>query len=78
MLQEIVCKFWNVKHNIGVTTEGKYIAKVNDKVKPVVREVHRGALYYRVLGSPNRVSKKQLNNRQHIVVNYKLQEFCPF
>lgn len=28
MIEEIICKFWNKKHNIGVAENGKYFAKL--------------------------------------------------
>ena len=78
MLQEIVCKFWNTKHHIGVDSNGNYIGKLNGKIKPVLKEVHAGAIHYRFVGTSKRVSKKQLNKKEFLVTNYTLQEYCPF
>lgn len=78
MQSEIVCTFWNTKYNIGVDSNGNYFGKVGIKIKPVVKEVHLGSIHYRIVGSSKRVSKKSLNNKLHIIINYKLQDYCPF
>jgi len=78
MLKNITCKFYNKKHDIGVTNDGEYFAKIGVKIKPVKKEVFAGAIYYRAIGSSKRVSRKQLRKKEDIVRDYILQEYCPF
>jgi hypothetical protein len=78
MVEEIICKVWNTKYNIGLLPNGNYIGKVDGKIKPVKKEVFAGSIHYRCVGSDVRVSKIRLNDVKNIVYNYTIQKFCPF
>lgn len=74
----IECVWYNTKYSIGLLSNGDYIYKIDNKINPVVKEVHCGSIHYRIVGSSKRVSSKKLNNKQDIILNYKLQDYCPF
>jgi hypothetical protein len=78
MIENITCKTWNTKYNIGVTTDGKYLALHEDKIKEVIKEVHCGSIHYRIKGTGIRASKVQLNNPKYLIKNKVIQDFCPF
>jgi hypothetical protein len=78
MIDEVICKFWNTKYNIGVTDKGEYLALKDGKVKQVIKEVHCGSIHYRIKGTGIRASKAQLNKKENLTYNKVIQEYCPF
>lgn len=78
MIENITCKFWNTKYNIGVTDKGEYLALKDGKVKPVIKEVHCGSIHYRIKGTGIRESKAQLNKDEFLIKDKVIQEYCPF
>lgn len=78
MTEEIVCTYWNMEYNIGVYN-GKYIHRNSEnELIDCIREYHNGSIHYRIKGTSKRISAKRLNDKNYLIKNYQLQEYCPF
>ena len=79
MIKKIVCKYWNTKHKIGIDQLGNAIAELKDgKIVPCKKVVHMGSIHYIPKTTSLKISAKQLNEKNHIIQNFTLQNYCPF
>ena len=78
MIEKIVCKKYNTKYNIGITESGKVLAVLKDRVVECDKVVHMGSIHYRPKFTNKRVSSKSLNNKEYLVDNKIIQEYCLF
>lgn len=75
-MEEIICKVYNPKHQIGITNEGKIYAIRKGKIILCVEVVHMGSIHYKIKGSSTKISKKQIYKNS--IENYYIQSYCPF
>lgn len=78
MKEEIVCKIFNTKYNIGITYTGKVLCVLSDKIVECDKVVHMGSIHYRPKFTNKRISSKSLNKKEHLVKNKIIQQYCPF
>lgn len=79
MQQQIVCKVYNTKYNIGVTIDGKVIAVLQDKrIVDCDKVVHMGSIHYRPKFTNRRISARKLNDTKNLIRNKIIQEYSPF
>lgn len=76
MIEEIICKIYNPKHQIGITEEGKVYALIEGKIITCNKIIHMGSIHYSIKGLSKKVSEKQIY-KNHIK-NYCIQNYCPF
>ena len=77
MIQEICCKWWSEKLNIGVTEDKKVFAIINNNPVKLNREFHMMRPHYRIPGTSKRFSDLQIN-KSVAIKNKIIQEYCPF
>jgi hypothetical protein len=78
MVEEIVCKYYNIKHKIGIDAQGIAWAQTDRGVVQCDKVVHMGSIHYRPKFTSRRISSKMLNNKSEIIYNFIIQTYCPF
>mgnify|MGYP003406154670 FL=1 len=79
MQENIVCKKFNTKYNIGITNEGKVVALLEDKrIVDCDKVVHMGSIHYRPKFTNKRISARRLNDKNNLISNKIIQEYSPF
>ena len=79
MQKLIVCKKYNTKYNIGITSDGEVLAKLDDgRIVECDKVAHMGSIHYRPKFTNKRISARKLNDANVIINNFTLQHYCPF
>lgn len=77
MIEEICCKWWNDKLQLGVTEERKVYILQNESPVELTKEFHMNRPHFRIPKTSKRYSDLAIN-KGLTVQNKVIQYYCPF
>ena len=76
-MEEIVCKWWSDKLNIGVTESKDVYALINNNPVKLIKEFHMNRPHFRIPNTSKRISDLKINKSLSLT-SKTIRQYCPF